>query len=163
MVTSQMADEEAIVVEETGGGAFQVSVRTGDHSFLMDEPVEYGGLSTGPSPFDMLSAALGACTLMTMKLYARRKGWTLDPLSVRVSHHKGSPGERDRFERVLELGPVTDEQRDGLLRIAGRCPVHLMLERGADVTASVARTALAGASTDGMHVREMDEICREVG
>lgn len=162
MVTDPMA-EEAVIVEETGEGTFQVRVRTGDHSFLMDEPVAYGGLDSGPNPFDLLEAALGACTLMTMKLYAKRKGWTLDPLSVRVTHHKGSASERDRFERILELGAVTEEQRDGLLKIAQRCPVHLLFERGADVTISVAQTELPAATTDGMHAHEMDEACREDG
>lgn len=75
----------SVLAEETGAGTFQVRIDAGDHSFLMDEPAEYGGLGTGPSPFDLLCAALGACTLMTMKLYAKRKNWVLDQLSVRVS------------------------------------------------------------------------------
>ena len=83
--------EESVLAKSTGEGKFQVRVDTGEHSFLMDEPVDFGGLSSGPSPFDMLGAALGACTLMTMKLYAERKGWVLDGLSVRVTHRKGSP------------------------------------------------------------------------
>ena len=124
----------SILAEETGAGTFQVRIDTGGHSFLMDEPEEYGGLGTGPSPFDLLCAALGACTLMTMKLYAKRKNWPLDQLNVRVSHQKGVAGERDRFDRIIELGNVTDEQREGLLKIAERCPVDLLLERGADVT-----------------------------
>jgi putative redox protein len=130
--------QTAAIVEETGEGLFQVRVHTGGHSFLMDEPVANGGLGTGPKPFDLLCSALGACTLMTMKLYADRKGWNLDPLGVRVTHHKGSAGARDRFDRVLELGDVSDEQREGLLRIAQRCPVHLLLDSGADVTVSIA-------------------------
>jgi len=155
--------EEAVLIEETGEGDFQVRIHTGDHSFLMDEPFVYGGLASGPNPFDMLEAALGACTLMTMKLYAKRKGWTLDPLSVRVTHYKGSTAQRDRFERVLELGSVTDEQREGLLKIAQRCPVHLLFERGADVTVSVSQKGLPAAATDGMHAHEMDEACRDDG
>jgi putative redox protein len=160
---SEPVVEEAVLIEETGEGDFQVRIRTGDHSFLMDEPVAYGGRASGPNPFDMLEAALGACTLMTMKLYAKRKGWTLDPLSVRVTHYKGSAAQRDRFERVLELGAVTDEQREGLLKIAQRCPVHLLFERGADVTVSVSQKGLPAASTDGMHAHEMDEACRDDG
>lgn len=163
MVTSQQPVDEAVVAEETGEGLFQVRISTGDHSLLMDEPVEYGGLSTGPGPFDLLSAALGACTLMTLKLYAKRKGWTLDRLSVRVTHRKGAAGGRDRFDRVLELGDVTDEQREGLLKIAERCPVDLLLERGADVTATVADAKLAAAAADVLHAQELDEACRDVG
>src|SRR4051812_36191644 len=143
-------DEDAVLVEETGGGAFQVRIHTGEHSFLMDEPVEFGGLSSGPSPFDMLGAALGGCTLMTLKLYAQRKGWTLERLSVRVTHRKGSPDARDVFDREIQLSGVTIEQREKLLQIAQRCPVHLMLDRGADVSTSVTEAELGGASGGGL-------------
>ena len=161
MATPDQFPEEAVVIDETGEGTFQVRVNTGDHIFLMDEPVNYGGLGSGPNPFDLLSAALGACTLMTMKLYAQRKGWALEPLRVRVTHQKGSAANRDRFDRVLELGDVTDEQREGLLKIAQRCPVHLLLERGADVTATVAAEALEGPVADGMYAQELDEACTD--
>jgi putative redox protein len=153
----------SVLAEETGAGTFQVRIDTGDHSFLMDEPADYGGLGTGPSPFDLLCAALGACTLMTMKLYAKRKGWALDRLNVRVTHEKGSAERRDRFDRVIELGDVTDEQRDGLLKIAQRCPVDLLLERGADVTVTIAETSLPAAEPDCLHAQEIDELCREAG
>lgn len=137
---AQMADE-AVIAQETGVGLFQTRIHSGDHCFLMDEPVELGGLATGPNPFDLLRAALGACTLMTMKLYAQRKGWVLDRLRVEVTHHPGSPAERDRFDRVLHLGNVTEEQRESLLKIAQRCPVHQLLGKGADVTVSLAEPA----------------------
>jgi len=153
----------SILAEETGAGAFQVRIDTGDHSFLMDEPLDYGGLGSGPSPFDLLCAALAACTLMTMKLYAKRKGWELDRLNVRVSHQKGNAEQRDRFDRVIELGDVTDEQRDGLLKIAQRCPVDLLLERGADVSVTIADAQLSAAEPDCMHAQEIDELCSEVG
>jgi putative redox protein len=144
MLNPQSTDGKVVVAEETGGGLFQVRVRTGEHSFLMDEPSDRGGLATGPDPFDLLCAAVGACTLMTMKLYARRKGWVLDGFRVRVTHRKGSGGERDRFERVIELGDATDEQREGLFKIAERCPVHQLLEHGADVTTSLTRAEPTG-------------------
>jgi len=153
----------SVLAEETGAGTFQVRVDTGDHSFLMDEPVEYGGLGTGPNPFDLLCAALGACTLMTLKLYAKRKGWELDRINVRVTHQKGSADQRDRFDRLLELGNVTGEQREGLLKIAQRCPVDLLLERGAQVTVSIAAAELPAAEPDCLHVQEIDELCRDVG
>jgi putative redox protein len=153
----------SVLAEETGTGTFQVRVDTGDHSFLMDEPVDYGGLGSGPSPFDLLCAALGACTLMTLKLYAKRKGWTLERLEVRVSHEKGSADKRDRFDRVIELGNVTDEQREGLLKIAQRCPVDVLLERGADVTVTIADAKLSGARPDCLHAQEIDELCSEAG
>src|SRR5262249_10626145 len=120
-----------------------------------------GGLGTGPSPFDLLCAALGACTLMTMKLYATRKGWALGEFKVRVTHEKGSIDKRDRFDRVIELGDVTDEQRDGLLQIAQRCPVDLLLERGAEVTVTLANAKMPPAIPDCLHVQEVDELCNE--
>ena len=153
----------SVLAEETGAGTFQVRIDTGDHKFIMDEPVDYDGLGSGPSPFDLLCAALGACTLMTMKLYAKRKGWALEHLNVRVSHQRGNAHQRDRFDRVIELGNVTDEQRDGLLKIAQRCPVDLLLERGADVTVTIAETKLDAAEPDCLHAQEVDELCREVG
>jgi putative redox protein len=134
---------------ETGKGQFQVSVQTGGHSFLMDEPVAVGGLDSGPNPFDMLCAAMASCTLMTMKLYANRKGWNLDGLDVGVTHRKGSAGARDRFECALELGNATDEQREALLRIAQRCPVHLLLESGADAPTAIAPTEESSTRFEG--------------
>ncbi len=153
--------EDAVLVEKTSEGAFQVRVTTHEHSFLMDEPTAYGGLSSGPSPFDMFSAALGACTLMTMELYAKRKGWTLDELKVRVAHRKGSPDARDHFERVIQFGTVTDEQRERLLAIAERCPVHLLLERGADVRTSDTRAELPAPKDEGVHKKIIDKLCEE--
>lgn len=152
--------EEAVLATSTGQGKFQVRIDTGEHSFLMDEPVDFGGLSSGPSPFDMLGAALGACTLMTMKLYAERKGWALDGLSVRVTHRKGSPEARDQFHRVIHFGGVSDEQRARLLGIAERCPVHLLLERGSELSTSVATAELAVATGGGgLHEQVIDELC----
>jgi putative redox protein len=158
---AMLTTEDAVVVTETGQSAFQVSVQTGDHRFLMDEPVAVGGLSSGPSPFDTLCAALGACTLMTMKLYAARKGWNLDGLAVRVAHRKGSPEARDQFERIIELGNASAEQRERLFSIAERCPVHLLLERGADVSTSEAEAELEAPKAEGLHEKLIDELCRE--
>ncbi len=124
----------------TDNGPYQVLVETGHHAFVMDEPVAVGGFDTGPSPFDLLCSALASCTLMTVRLYAVRKGWILDQLSVRVAHRKEAGG-KDRFETTLELGDVTEEQRERLLYIAQRCPVHLLLEQGADVPTVVASEA----------------------
>ena len=127
--------------EKIGTGQFQVWVNTGPHSFIMDEPLMAGGLGAGPNPFDMLCAALASCTLMTIKLYADRKGWKLEELNVHVTHHKDLPDEKDRFDCVVELGNVTDEQRERILSIARRCPVHLVFERGADVPTTLAPDA----------------------
>ena len=153
--------EDAVLVERTGEGTFQVRVTTHEHSFLMDEPVAVGGLSSGPSPFDMFCAALGACTVMTLELYAKHKGWTLDGLNVHVAHRRGSPEARDQFERVIQFGNASDEQRERLLSIAQRCPVHLLLERGADVHTSETRDELPGPKDEGLHKKVIDKLCQE--
>lgn len=160
MVNPQNIIEESVVAEATGRGKYQVRVHTGDHELLMDEPVRYGGLSSGPNPFDLLEAALAGCTLMTLRLYAERKGWPLDGIRVRVTHRKGASGERDRFEREVEFGDVSDEQRQRLLEIAQRCPVHLLLERGADVSVEPVQD-ISSAVTDGLHASEMDDACSD--
>ena len=95
--------QDAVLVENLPEGTFQVRVRTDEQSFVMDEPTAFGGQSRGPSPFDMLCAALGACTVMTMELYAKRKGWTIEGINVRVTQKKGSPEARDAFERVIRV------------------------------------------------------------
>jgi putative redox protein len=158
MVNAQNSIEESVVAKATGHGKFQARVRTGDHEFLIDEPIAYGGLSTGPGPFDLLEAALAGCTLMTLRLYAERKGWPLDGIRVRVTYRKGRRGERDRFEREVEFGDVPDEQRRRLFEIAERCPVHLLLERGADVSVASAEDLFL-AVTDGLHASEMADAC----
>ncbi len=137
-MTDAPVSEQAAVTEAVGAGLFQVRVSAGGHDFWMDEPVTNGGLDSGPSPFDLLRAALASCTLMTIKAYAERKGWPTGGLRVRVTHHKGEGGARDRFDRVIDLGDVTDEQRDRLAWIADRCPVHLLLDKGADSPVTLA-------------------------
>ena len=124
-----------VVVEDTGEGDFQVEVEAGGARFLADEPVEVGGLGSGPTPYDLLSAGLGACTAMTLRLYARRKGIKLHRTTVRVGHERqtGSMPE-DVFIRQITLdGDFTDQQRNRLMEIADRCPVHRTLRGGAAI------------------------------
>ena len=113
-------------------------VTIGAHSFAADEPVAAGGGDTGPSPYDLLCAALGACTSMTVSVYARRKGWPLESVKVHVRHSKihardcaeceTKEGMVDRLEREIELvGAVDEAQRQRLLEIANKCPVHRTL------------------------------------
>jgi putative redox protein len=133
-----------VIVADTGAGKFQVLARTSAGAFLVDEPLSVGGLGTGPDPYDLLSAALGACTVMTMRLYANQKSFNLDRASVSVRHHREASG-RDVFLREISLeGALDDDQIKRIMSIAERCPVHLTLTRGADV-----RTCLALASRMG--------------
>jgi putative redox protein len=119
-------------------------IETGRHRLVADEPVEAGGTDTGPSPYELLLAALGACTSMTLSMYARRKQWPLEQVTVRLRHDKihaqdcaeceTKEGRLDRIEREISLaGPLDAEQRERLLAIANRCPVHRTLVSEVDI------------------------------
>jgi uncharacterized OsmC-like protein/alpha-beta hydrolase superfamily lysophospholipase len=139
------AHDGTVYVAERGTGVFTVAIRAGQHTWLGDEPASVGGDDLGPSPYDMLSAALGACTAMTLRMYARQKQWQLDKVSVAITHGKvhaadcaaceTQTGKIDRFERVLTIDGVLDEsQRQRLLEIANKCPVHRTLHSEVEVT-----------------------------
>jgi len=112
-------------------------VAHGVHHLRADEPVDVGGEDTGPTPFELVSAGLGACTSMTLRMVADRKGWPLEEVRVHVRHDKEPvDGERPRdvFDRVVELsGALDDDQRRRLLEIADRCPVHRALHGGVTI------------------------------
>ncbi|HYD53165.1 MAG TPA: bifunctional alpha/beta hydrolase/OsmC family protein [Gemmatimonadaceae bacterium] len=132
------------VVARTGADGLRTELLAGGHPLVADEPASVGGTETGPTPYDLLAAALAACTSMTLQMDARRKGWPLEDAIVRATHRKihaldestlpeGEP-RLDQIERSIELtGDLTDEQRARLAEIADRCPVHRTLERGVKV------------------------------
>jgi putative redox protein len=131
-----MSPQEVVVRSAAEG--FRQDVESGTHRIVVDEPVALGGTDAGPTPYVLLLAALGACTAMTLRLYARNKGWPLETVEVRLSHDKihakdcatceTKEGRLDRIEReVIVGGPLTDEQRKRLGEIADRCPVHRTL------------------------------------
>jgi putative redox protein len=128
-----------VLVRETGNGKFQQEVLSGPHRFLADEPVKVGGLDSGPCPYDLLLAGLGACTSMTLRLYAEHKKLPLERVSVRLMHNRihaedclnceTKEGMIDRIDRNITMeGPLDAEQRKRLLEIADKCPVHRTLE-----------------------------------
>lgn len=137
------APEGIVRVSEADRDGFLQDVNAGpEHHLLADEPQAYGGTGRGMSPYGFVSAGLGACTSMTIRMYARRKGWPLDHVSVEVSHDKihvqdaGSDGsaKADTFTRVVHLtGDLSNEQRAKLMEIADKCPVHRTLERASSV------------------------------
>jgi len=137
--------EGAVDVRETGAGGYVQEVRSGRHRLIADEPESVGGLDAGPSPYDLLAAALGVCTSMTIRMYAERKGWPLEGVRVAVRHAKvhrddGASGDAkiDRLTREIVLdGPLDDEQRARLLEIADRCPVHRTIERANEVVTTL--------------------------
>ena len=123
---------EIVIVAENGQGRYQQEVRVGQHRLIADEPVSVGGADAGPAPFDYVMAGLGACTSMTLRMYAERKGLPLTGLSVALSHAKiDVDGQsRDQISREITLaGNLTGEQRQRLLEIAGKCPVHRALSQ----------------------------------
>ncbi|HET8675302.1 MAG TPA: OsmC family protein [Blastocatellia bacterium] len=119
----------------TSVGFLKQEITAGSHTFYADEPREVGGSDSGPDPYSLLLAALGACTSMTLQLYARRKEWPLEKVEVSLRHShihavdceecNTKEGKIGRIERYISLtGPLSDEQKERLLEIARRCPVH---------------------------------------
>ena len=126
-------------VEDFGHGGLQILVTAGPARFVADEPANLGGLDLGPTPHDLVCAGLAACTTQTLRLYAKRKEWPLGPVTVRVTHRRDINARPvDIFDRVLTLGGSLDEeQRQRLLEIAEKCPVHKLLVGGASVNTIV--------------------------
>src|SRR5262249_18957537 len=129
---------------------FQQEVSVGAHRLLADEPVKAGGLDSGPGPYDLLLAALGACTAMTLRLYAERKALPLDEVTVRLHHAQihaadcesceTKEGMLDRIDRTITLsGTLDDGQRARLLEIADKCPVHRTLTSEIEIRTSERR------------------------
>ena len=115
------ANSETITVTETGLGKYQVEARVGAAAFLIDEPVSAGGLGSGPNPYDLLGAALGACTTMTIRLYANHKGWALKRVETAVRHIRAGLNAKVRFELDIALdGELSAQQRARMLEIAER-------------------------------------------
>lgn len=136
-------------VEETGGGTFTNVIDAGGHQLFADEPVDVGGDDRGPTPYELLLSALGACTSITVRMYADRKGWPLERIVVDLRHEKihaddcahceTEKGYIDRIHiEVTVEGPLDEEQRARLLDIAHKCPVHRTLQREIDMPTSLA-------------------------
>lgn len=136
----ESVDAGVVVVSGSAAG-FAQEIRAGSHRLTADEPAAAGGTDTGPGPYDFLLIALGTCTSMTVGMYARRKGWPLEGVTVWLRHSKiyasdcadcadceTKEGMLDRIERDIQFfGPLTPEQRSRLLEIANKCPVHRTL------------------------------------
>ncbi|MCH2249616.1 MAG: bifunctional alpha/beta hydrolase/OsmC family protein [Cognatishimia sp.] len=142
------APEGVVRVSEADADGFLQDVNSGPfHHTLADEPLAYGGTNKGMTPYGFLASGLGACTSMTIRMYARRKGWKLDHVWVDVSHNKvhaqdastGSGDKIDSFKRVIHLeGTLTSDERARLLEIADKCPVHRTLEKSSQVVTELA-------------------------
>jgi putative redox protein len=139
--------EGVLRFSEADPNGFLQDIQSGPHHLLADEPAAYGGTNKGLTPYGFLSAGLGACTSMTIRMYARRKGWPLASVSVDVTHNKvhgqdagtETKSKIDSFVRTITLqGDLDDSQRARLLEIADRCPVHQSLERSNHIETKLA-------------------------
>jgi uncharacterized OsmC-like protein len=144
MVDADDPPFNTVVVRETGHGRFQQEIICGRHHLIADEPQDAGGLGSGPVPYDLLLAALGACTSMTLRLYAEDKQLPLKRVSVRLRHSRiyandcaecdTKEGMLDRIERMITLeGDLDAAQRERLIEIANKCPVHRTLTSEIDI------------------------------
>jgi putative redox protein len=135
-----------VVVRSQGPRGLKQDVLAGTHRIVSDEPRGVGGTDAGPSPYELLLASLGSCTAMTLELYARRKGWPLARVTVRLRHDRihekdctecDRPGNEpflERIEREVALdGPLDAHQRAQLIELASRCPVHRTLSGNLDI------------------------------
>jgi putative redox protein len=150
---AELAEAEHVVVRETGEGKFQNLVIAGRHRLIADEPAAAGGLDTGPNPYDSLSIALGACTAMTLRVYAEQKKLALGRVAVEVRHGKvaadhcadcsevaeGRSGKIDRFERIIRIeGKIDAGLGAKIVEIADKCPVHRTLKSTPAIVTRVA-------------------------
>jgi putative redox protein len=142
--TGAPSDEPRTVTVQGAASGFAQEITVGKHRLSGDEPISEGGTDTGPNPYDLLLAALGSCTSMTVAMYARRKRWPLEAVTVRLRHSKihaadcesceTREGLLDHIDRDLDLvGPLSEEQRARLLEIANKCPVHRTLTSEIDI------------------------------
>ena len=157
--TRESLRDDNRVVACTAAGAFRTEILARGHPLVADEPTAVGGEDLGPSPYDLLATALGACTTMTLRIYADRKKWPLEEAVVPLRHTKihaedeerceSAEARLDRIERELELvGPLDQGQRARLLEIAERCPVHRTLSAGIQIETELAHGPGAGAEAE---------------
>ena len=143
-VSPEAPDGDVVVSEVSADGFAQDVLIAGTHGFHADEPEDIGGTNTGPTPYQLVQAGLGACTSMTLRLYARRKKIPLEHVSVTVTHNKrhasecdqcdASGGTEDHFLRTIQLrGNLSEDDISRLLVIADKCPVHRTLERSSHI------------------------------
>jgi putative redox protein len=154
-----------VIVAESQARPFGQCITVGDHELAADEPASAGGADSGPTPYDLVLAGLGACTAITVRMYAERKGWPLHHTTVRLRHRRihardcadceTTTGQLDHIEREMQFnGELTGEQRARLLDIAERCPVHRTLHSEVLIsTTESVRGGQAYRSQEPEHVR----------
>ena len=125
-----MAGDKTIHAEvtETGESAYAVDIKVSGHTIKGDEPVEMGSLNLGPAPFDLLLAALGECTAMTIRWYAIQQKWPLDKVEVALTHHKENKADVFTTRITIHGDALSEDQRKKLVEVAAKCPVQRTLE-----------------------------------
>ena len=156
-----------VIARPTGQGKFETRLTVRDVTIVADEPGEVGGGEAGPTPYELLSAALGACTSMTIGLYAARRGWDLPGFRVEVAHKVVPASDQapahDRFDRIIAFDvPLDAERRARLLDIAEKCPVHQSLSRESEIVTCTAPPSVhPEGEPPGRHERDMERVCEE--
>lgn len=159
-----MSSKPVIVESTTEMGDFQVLINAQGPSFYADEPADLGGKATGPTPYDLLSSALGACTAMTIRLYARKKKLALRRVQIAVQHDRTEDGA-ESFKRTVHLeGTLTQEEIDTLMAVADRCPVGKTLHNGSVISNEFSTEPLVvepRRTCDHDHVAAVEAACEE--
>lgn len=147
---TQETEKKIVHIHLPAEDKFTTTLNAGSHQLAADEPESAGGKNKGPDPYDYLLMSLGSCTVMTIKMYARRKEWPLGNLYMELRHHKqhiedckncDNPGSKiDTIEKEIVVeGDLTDEQLDKILEIADKCPVHRTLSSDISIDSSISR------------------------
>lgn len=131
-----------VIVKERTGGKYTQDVNAGPHHAFADEPASFGSADLGMSPYEFVCAGLGACTSITLRMYAERKDWPVTHIGVEVRHKRVSRGDekpRDVFTRAITIeGDIDEAQRERMLVIANKCPVHRTLEASSEIETALA-------------------------
>jgi putative redox protein len=129
------------VTAKIGTQKYQTTVEAGKHSFVLDEPIGYGGKDLGPTPGEMLSTSLAACAAATMRMYADRKGWDLQEAIIEVASEKGEEGITTIFSKKITMkGDLDEAQKQQLLSVAEKCPIHKALSNPITINTILSET-----------------------
>jgi putative redox protein len=155
----------AVLVSETGVELYQLIGRSGEAVFPMGGAINHGGMKSGPGPFDLMASALGACTAMTIRAYAQRKGLNIDRVQVNVVHIRPTLDSKDVFERTIHIeGNLAPDVREKLLQIADLCPVGKTLLRGSVVKTTITPDLASASASPPLsdYMQTMEQVWQEV-
>jgi putative redox protein len=137
--TKREAERVADATARIGTDRYHVDIQTGRHALAADEPAENGGAETGPAPFGLLLSGLSACTAITLRMYADRKGWPLEGVDVRLAYTVKDRATRWIDRQITLRGPLEDDQRARLAEVAEKTPVTRAVRAGTEIRTTIAR------------------------